>query len=116
MADAADFPDLAETLPLPARDYDILVILLGGPQHGYALAKAVGSRRDPPIRLEPANLYRRLRKLVRAGLVEEVDGDPEDVRNHYSITELGRVALRQEAQRLQALVAEARELDLILES
>lgn len=108
-------------LPLKARDYQILFVLAQGDRHGYALTKQIAERTAGMIELEPANLYRRLRRFVEDGLVEKVDERPapdvdDERRRYYRITVLGREVLAAEAARMRSLVREAEAHRLLPES
>ena len=99
-------------LPLRPTDYQILFVLLGRDLHGYAIVKAIEDRTDGLVRLEPSNLYRRVRRLIADGLVEESDERPvpeldDERRRYYALTRLGRAVLAAEAQRMRVLVSEA---------
>ncbi|HSR43108.1 MAG TPA: helix-turn-helix transcriptional regulator, partial [Longimicrobiales bacterium] len=64
------------------------------------------------LRIEPANLYRRIRRLTADGLVEEAEERPvaasdQERRRYYRLTELGRRVVAEEAARMRALVEEA---------
>jgi DNA-binding PadR family transcriptional regulator len=99
-------------LPLKPSDYQILFVLLGRDLHGYAIVKAIEDRTDGRVSLEPSNLYRRIRRLIADGLVEESDDRPvpeldDERRRYYALTRLGRAVLAAEAQRMRELVTEA---------
>jgi DNA-binding PadR family transcriptional regulator len=55
-----------EILPLATRDLMILSVLSRGPLHGYGIVRAVAERFDSVL-LDPANLYRALRRGGRRG-------------------------------------------------
>ncbi|MEM7418077.1 MAG: PadR family transcriptional regulator [Gemmatimonadota bacterium] len=102
-------------LPLKPVLFWILLVLVDGSSHGYRILKEIESRTDGRIRLEPGNLYRYLRKLLDAGLIEEVVaadlGEGTDPRRRsYAVSPLGRRVVAAEARRMHALVqaAEAR--------
>jgi DNA-binding PadR family transcriptional regulator len=61
-------------LPLAPRDLLILAVLAGGPQHGYGIIKAVEARSESGVLLDPANLYRVLRRMRGLGWIRETDG------------------------------------------
>ena len=91
----------------------ILLALLGGPSHGYAIAKRVDELSDGRVRLAAGTLYGALDRLVDTGLVE-VDGE-EQVngrrRRNYRISDAGRQAALAEVQRLRAVVRAAEAAD-----
>ena len=113
-------PDPTSHLPLRPTDYQILFVLFRGECHGYAVVKAIEDRTGGRVRLEPSNLYRRIRRLMGDGLVEESDERPapeldDERRRYYGLTTLGRKVLAAEANRMRALVLEA-EADHLLAS
>ena len=100
-------------LPLHPEAFRILLVLRGGELHGYAIVKEL--ERDPgrPGRVLPANLYRRIRSLRDAGLIEVTEGlgEGEDERRRYfRVTHLGEAVARAEALRLERLLSGARDL------
>ena len=99
--------DPTEHLPLAPRDLVILAVLAEGPLHGYGLIKAVEARSSSGVLLDPANLYRVLRRMRALGWIEEAD-DGEERRRTHRITREGRAVLRAEAARLEQLLALAR--------
>ena len=97
------------TLPLAPRDLLVLAVLGDGPLHGYGIVKAVEARSATGVFLDPANLYRALRRMRRDGWVEEVAGDGGDGRRRtFSLTPSGRAVLSAEVRRLEALLAHVR--------
>jgi DNA-binding PadR family transcriptional regulator len=98
-------------LPLHPEAFRILVILREGERHGYALVKEL--ERDPgrPGKVLPANLYRRIRKLLDQGLIAESgrrpDPDDDERRRYFILTRLGEDAARAEASRMRSLLAGA---------
>lgn len=97
-----------DLIPLHQRDFHILLALLEAPLHGYGLVKAIESRTEGGLRLDPANLYRALQRLGDDALVQEAPAPDEDVdsrRRYYAITGLGREVLRAEAERMRSLAA-----------
>lgn len=98
--------------PLKPAWFHILLALADGARHGFAIRERVEARTEGEVRLWPATLYGSLRDLTEAGAIEPLEGedDPDDDqrRQYYRLTERGRVMLRAEADRLQALVDAAR--------
>lgn len=110
--------DPLETLPLSPRDFLILLVLARGARHGYGIIKDAERHVGGDVPLDPANLYRALRRLDRDGLVAETDLDDESdgaPRRHYALTEHGRRVVTAEAERLARLTDRAREWRLIPE-
>ncbi|MBK6486069.1 MAG: helix-turn-helix transcriptional regulator [Gemmatimonadetes bacterium] len=97
-------------LPLKPVDLVLLLTLVEGEQHGYALATEIAERTDGVVRLEPGNLYRVIRRLVDDGLVDVSQKRPvaaldDERRRYYRITALGERVAALEVQRLRALVS-----------
>jgi DNA-binding PadR family transcriptional regulator len=109
----------AHHLPLNPRDYLILLVLSRGERHGYGIIKLAERYSGRQVRLDPANLYRALRRLDRDGLVAVADGDdaspPSDrpARRGYVLTALGSEVVAAEAARLARLTDAARAWRLI---
>jgi DNA-binding PadR family transcriptional regulator len=99
--------DIQEHLPLAPRDLLILAVLAEGPSHGYGLIKAVEERSEAGVLLDPANLYRVLRRMRNLGWIAEAD-DEDDRRRVHRITERGRAIVTAEVGRLERLLVQAR--------
>lgn len=95
--------DPTKHLPLAPRDLMILAVLAEAPLHGYGLIKAVEERSDAGVLLDPANLYRVLRRMREAGWIKELPAEAE-TRRTYSISSRGRHLLRAEVTRLEGLL------------
>ena len=110
--------DAQSLIPLNPRDYLILFSLVREERHGYGIVKDVETGSRGGVRLDPANLYRTLKRMLGSGLVEETDGpseEPTERRKYYRLTPLGRRVVELEAARLAALANAARALSLIPE-
>jgi DNA-binding PadR family transcriptional regulator len=96
--------------PLAPRDLLILSVLAEGDQHGYGIIKAVDERTDARVLLDPANLYRVLRRMRRDGWIEEIEGAEAEGgrRRTYSITARGLSILKTEVDRLEHLLGQVR--------
>ncbi len=108
---------IARMLPLSPRDFHILFALADGERHGDGLVKAIEEQTDGLIRLDPANLYRAVQRMVDDGLVEDAErrpapGSADERRRYYRITEMGRDVVGAEAGRMRSLAnaAEAKSL------
>ena len=115
---AARNDDLARHLPLKPVLFWILLVLVDGARHGYGILKEIDARTQGRIRLEPGNLYRYVKKLLDAGMVEEVDvpegeASSDDRRRYYGVTDMGRAVVRAEAERMKAAVAAAESRHLL---
>ncbi len=105
-------------IPLNPRDYLILFSLAATERHGYGIVKQVEADSEGQVKLDPANLYRAIKRLIRTGLIvkAELRATPESggkQRRYYSITELGDEVVVLEAQRLATLADVARARNLI---
>lgn len=108
-------------LPLKPRDYHVLFALSHAELHGYGLMKALEEQSGGLLRLDPTSLYRRLRVLLRDGLVAECDAgteapDADPRRRYYRITEAGMTVLRAEIRRMRGLVEDAEAARLVTET
>jgi len=105
-------------LPLHPEAFRILLVLLDGEAHGYAIVKELEADAGRPGRVLPANLYRRVRTLLEHGLIAEADHRPDpdlddERRRYFAVTQLGMEVARAEARRLESLVLGARARDLL---
>jgi DNA-binding PadR family transcriptional regulator len=100
--------DVQDHLPLAPRDLLILAVLAEGPLQGYGLIKAVESRSRAGVLLDPANLYRVLRRMRGLGWIRETEGAHDGRRRTYAVTPDGGEVLRAELGRLERLLDQAR--------
>lgn len=100
-------------LPLTPISFEILLTLLDGNCHGYAILQAVEARLAGALPLRTGTMYRALARLLDEELIARVasggaDDDPR--RRYYTITAQGRTIARAEARRLADQVARAHRL------
>ncbi len=97
-------------LPLSSQEFQILLSLADQDRHGYGIMQEVEARTGGGVRLGPGTLYGAIKRMRGPGLIaeaeERVEGDER--RRYYRLTPLGRAVAVAEAQRLAALVADAR--------
>lgn len=101
-----------EHLPLTPRVFHILLSLLDGPNHGYAVMQEVEARSDGKVTIGPGTLYEAIHGLRDKGLIRETDApepDADSRRRTYELTEAGAAVLKAETERLSDLVAFARD-------
>lgn len=93
--------------------FQILVALAGGPRHGYGIMLELEDLTGDP--LGPATLYRSIRQLLDAGLIEETDGHDsmDERRRYYRLTSTGAEVATDEASRLDAILKRARKAGLV---
>ncbi|MBO0895839.1 MULTISPECIES: PadR family transcriptional regulator [Arthrobacter] len=82
-----------------------VLLALVKPRHGYAVMQFLEQESRGAITLGPASLYTTLKKLVGAGLIEELDGD--DSRRVYHLNAKGHEVLVRNIQRRRQLLAMA---------
>lgn len=99
--------------PMKPQWFHILLALSERSLHGYGIQRAVLDRTDGDVHLWPAMLYRSLATLEDAGMIRQADTPPDEPdderRQYYALTAAGRERLREEAERLAAWAAAARE-------
>jgi DNA-binding PadR family transcriptional regulator len=99
-------------LPLPSAALHILVALMPGEKHGYAIMRDVEDVSDGHVRMGPGTLYGSVKRMLADGLIEESAERPDPElddqrRRYYRLTGLGERVCRAELQRLDALVRRA---------
>ena len=95
--------------PLSPAMHHILLALLEGDLHGYAIMQSVEVLSDGVVRMGPGTLYGTLKRMLEQGLIEETDerpaaNDDDERRRYYRLTPSGREAVRSETTRLSRLV------------
>jgi len=105
-------------LPLTPISFEILLALMDGDLHGYAILQAVESRLSGKLPLRTGTMYRALARLMDEELIERAStNDDEDPRRrYYRITTHGRSTAKAEARRLADQVEAARAHRLLPES
>src|SRR5579872_3721583 len=104
--------------PLTPAVFHILLSIVDGEKHGYAIMQEVEERTGGALVMGPGTLYGTLKRLLEAGLVEESGERPDPAlddqrRRYYRVTRQGRRAAIHEAERLEALVRAARAKSLL---
>ena len=87
--------------PMTEAMYYVLLTLIN-PNHGYQLMSAVKEVSNGRVQMGPGTLYGVLIRMQGDGLIQIVEDDGR--RKTYVITADGKEALKQEYQRLLALV------------
>jgi DNA-binding PadR family transcriptional regulator len=111
MTETAQNPE--EYLPLTPAVFNILLALADGEKHGYGIMQEVEANTKGQVLMGPGTLYGSIKRMLQADLIEESDerADPEmddQRRRYYRLTNLGRRALRMEAERLASQVRVAK--------
>ena len=103
---------MAEHAALSRQVFQILLSLVDGEMHGYAIIQDVAERSDGEVKLTASTLYDAIKRLVDNGWIEALarrpksDDDPR--RRYYRLTTLGREVARAEARRLERMADMAR--------
>ena len=102
-----------DLLPLTPSVFHILLALIDGARHGYAIMQDVTSQTNGALTLGPGTLYGCLKRMAESGLVVESDERPDtqkddERRRFYRMTALGRRVVGAEAERLVHAVGAAR--------
>src|SRR5690348_8379164 len=106
-------PEVAGLLPLTPAVFQILLALAGGERHGYGIMREIEDGSGGKTRLGPGTLYRSIKQMLAAGLIEESGERPDPAldderRRYYRLTAFGQRVARAEAERLAQLVDTAR--------
>ena len=94
--------------PMPAASMYLLLALLDGENHGYALMRLVDEQSQGAVHMGPGTLYGTLNRLLVAGLIVETTDDSDrsgsERRRYYRLTQDGERVARVELDRLRTLV------------
>ena len=90
----------------------ILLALLDGELHGYALMRRVGELSEGRVKMGPGTLYGTLNRLVEDQLIVEttdrVERSDGERRRYYQLTATGHTMAVEELNRLRTLVHHVR--------
>jgi DNA-binding PadR family transcriptional regulator len=100
-------------LPLPVATFHILLALVDGDRHGYAIIQEIAARTGGALTLSAGTLYRSIQRMLDQGLIVETRDRPapeddDERRRYYRLTPLGTATARAETRRLSQLVKMAR--------
>jgi len=108
----ADREGIRSPVRITPTYFFLLLALVEGERHGYALAGEVRERSGGSITLGPGSLYWSLNRLAELGLIEETAGPADDTggerRRYYRLTGPGREILKREVGTLAKVVDFAR--------
>jgi DNA-binding PadR family transcriptional regulator len=98
-------------LPLSEQTFYILLSLVPGPNHGYAILKDIQQLSGGRLSISVSTLYTSLKRLLELDWIEraipEDRGQGGHDRKAYQLTQIGRRVLSAETRRLQSLVQAA---------
>ena len=105
-------------LPLTPAVFHVLLALVEGERHGYAVMQEVAASTHGQVKMGPGTLYGTLKRLLEARLIEESDQrpDPElddERRRYYRLTALGRRVVSAEALRYEEMAKMVRRKKLL---
>jgi DNA-binding PadR family transcriptional regulator len=103
---------------LPTAVFHILIALADRDRHGYSIMQDVAARTGGKLTLSAGTLYSSIRRMLEQGLIEELSESPDpsstdERRRYYRLTRFGRRAAAAEAERLSALLKQARATGLV---
>lgn len=104
-------------LPLTSPVLHILLSLVDGKKHGYAIMKEVEEISEGNVNMGPGTLYGSIKRMIAAGLIKESDTRPDPIlddtrRRYYEITAFGTQVIEHEFSRLRRLVLHAENKNL----
>ncbi|CAN5812068.1 PadR family transcriptional regulator [soil metagenome] len=103
-------------LPLAPAFFHILIALGDKDRHGYSTMQDVAERTGGQVRMSPGTLYGSIKRMLADGLIEELTtgaAGADERRRFYKTTKFGRRVAAAEADRLSALLTQARESGLV---
>jgi DNA-binding PadR family transcriptional regulator len=93
---------------MPAASMYLLLALLDGENHGYALMRLVNEQSQGSVLMGPGTLYGTLNRLLADGLIQETTDDSDrsgnERRRYYRLTQTGQRVALTELDRLRTLV------------
>jgi len=98
--------------------FQVLLALSDGEKHGYAILKEVEEQTSGAVRLSTGTLYQIIKRLLLEGAIEECRNRPpmeddDQRRRYYRLSAIGRKVAVSEAERMERLIATAREKHLL---
>jgi len=109
--------DSKQRLPLKDLEFQILLALMEGERHGWSIVKELQEQRHGRKRILPGSFYRTLNGMLMDDLIAEskqpeATGTGDERRKYFKLTDLGIAVCLAEVDRLEALIARARSMDL----
>lgn len=110
--------DPKDRLPLKDLEFQILLALMEGERHGWSIVKELQEQRHGRKRILPGSFYRVLNGMLQDDLIEEsgqrdaTDDVSYERRKYFKLTDFGIAVCLAEVDRLEALVARARSMEI----
>ena len=110
--------DIKDHVPFTDLSFHVLLALGDGASFGYAIGKEVEQRSGGRLNPTTGSLYQALRRLHDEDLIAEAQQPKDEIvadsrRQYFRLTPFGRRVFAFEAQRLEDLIAAAREKKLV---
>lgn len=104
-------------LPLTQPAFHVLLALVDGEKHGYAILKEIRRRTDNRLKPNVSTLYGVLQRLEKSGLIRESAERPDPAldderRRYFAVSDLGRQVLEAELARFSDALDMARAKNL----
>src|SRR5215470_136804 len=98
-----------DMLPLTPAVFHILLALADGEKHGYGIMQEIARITNGAMRMGPGTLYGTIKRMLEAGLLEEMDERPDPAldderRRYYRLTAFGQQVAQAETERLAMLL------------
>ena len=85
---------------MPSAAFHILLSLVDGPLHGYAIMQVVALHTQGTVKMGAGTLYGNIKKLLEQGFIRET-GEGDERRRFYELTPEGLENVKHEARRLE---------------
>ena len=104
-------------LPLTPAAFHVLMGLVDGEKHGYAILKDIQRRAGDRVKMSVSTLYGVIQRLESEGLIGEAMSRPDPAldderRRYFKITDFGRAVARAELRRFEDALNLARAKNL----
>jgi len=108
----------ASQTPVTPAMFNVLLALVDGEKHGYAILKEVEEQTQGEVRLSTGTLYGIIKRMLADGLIVELRSRPAETedderRRYYRLTLQGRQVAVAEAERMDEILSVARSRNLL---
>ena len=98
--------------------FQVLLALGEDEMHGYAILKEVAEQTNGHVRLSTGTLYAMIKRMLSDGIIVECRNRPpaeedDQRRRYYRMTPLGRQVATAEVERMEQIIATARQKHLL---